>query len=77
MGKPNIRKYIILYWIHRYKRRTWGTETSKYPEEKKSTEIPVVAASETGPALKLILVQQNILESLTIVGDSPVCERLI
>ena len=29
---------------------TGGTETSKYPEEEKSTEIPGVAASETGPA---------------------------
>ena len=29
---------------------TGGTETSKYPEERKSTEIPGVAASETGPA---------------------------
>ena len=28
-------------------------ETSKYPEEKKSTEIPKVAASEIGLALKL------------------------
>ena len=27
---------------------TRGTETSKYPEEEKSTEIPGVAASETG-----------------------------
>ena len=33
-------------------RRTRGTETSKYPEEKKSTEIPLVAASERGLALK-------------------------
>ena len=31
---------------------TRGTETSKYPEEKKSTEIPSVAASERGAALK-------------------------
>ncbi len=30
---------------------TRGTETSKYPEEEKSTEIPGVAASETGPSL--------------------------
>ncbi|NCN21860.1 hypothetical protein FP741_25620 [Vibrio parahaemolyticus] len=30
-----------------------STETSKYPEEKKSTEIPKVAASEIGLALKL------------------------
>jgi hypothetical protein len=32
--------------------KTWGTETSKYPEEKKSTEIPLVVASERGAALK-------------------------
>ena len=29
--------------------RTEGTETSKYLEENKSTEIPLVAASERGP----------------------------
>jgi hypothetical protein len=32
---------------------TRGTEISKYPEEKKSTEIPSVATSESGSALKL------------------------
>ena len=32
---------------------TGGTETSKYPEEKKSTEIPPVAASERGGAQSL------------------------
>ena len=31
-------------------RRTWGTETSQYPEEEKSTEMPQVAASERGPS---------------------------
>ena len=30
--------------------RTRGSETSQYPEEKKSTEIPLVAASERGVA---------------------------
>ena len=30
--------------------RTRGTETSKYPEERKSTETPLVVASERGPA---------------------------
>ena len=35
-------------------KRTRGTETSKYPEEKKSTEIPQVAASERGAALKRV-----------------------
>jgi hypothetical protein len=29
---------------------TRGSETSQYPEEKKSTEIPLVAASERGIA---------------------------
>ena len=30
-------------------RRTRRTETSQYPEEKTSTEIPLVVASERGP----------------------------
>jgi hypothetical protein len=29
---------------------TRGSETSQYPEEEKSTEIPLVAASESGTA---------------------------
>jgi hypothetical protein len=32
-------------------KRTRGSETSQYPEEKKSTEIPLVVASERGKAL--------------------------
>ena len=36
---------------------TGGTETSKYPEERKSTETPGVAASETGPEPKPAHVQ--------------------
>ena len=32
--------------------KTRGTEPSKYPEEKKSTEIPQVVASERGTAQK-------------------------
>ena len=31
------------------KKRTRGTETSQYPEERKSTETPLVVASERGP----------------------------
>ena len=31
-------------------RNTRGPETSQYPEERKSTETPSVAASERGPA---------------------------
>ena len=40
-------------------RRTRRTETSKYPEEKKSTEIPLVAASERGVAEQYELVEQS------------------
>ena len=36
-------------------RRTWRTETSKYPEEKKSTEIPSVVASESGKKPKSMI----------------------
>ncbi len=53
-------------------RRTRGTETSKYPKEKKSIEIPKVAASEIGLALKLLMMQTKTLESVAIKGDSPV-----
>ena len=55
-------------------RRTGRTETSKYPEEKKSIEIPKVAASEIGLALKLLMTQVKILESIAIQGDSPVTD---
>ena len=33
-----------------YRRKTQGSEPSKYLQEKKSTEIPIVAASEVGRA---------------------------
>ena len=36
--------------MHRYKKATRGTETSKYPEEEKENSIPLVAASEEGRA---------------------------
>ena len=47
MGKPGRQRCRSL----RLRReRTRGTETSQYPEEEKSTEMPEVAASETGRA---------------------------
>ena len=36
--------------------RTGGTETSQYPKEEKSTEMPRVAASEIGGAQTNLLV---------------------
>ena len=50
MGQPSYLKNSCR------KAETRGTETSKYPEEKKSTEIPLVAASERGPAQLLNLI---------------------
>ena len=49
MGKPtalavSVDEYIV------YERQTQGTETSKYLKESKSTEIPLVVASESGVA---------------------------
>ncbi len=45
MGQPSVLK--IHYPI---RRQTRGTETSKYPQEKKITMIPQVVASERGLA---------------------------
>ena len=49
-GNPPARVSLTEY-IGQW-RRTEGTETSKYLEEKKSTEIPPVVASERGRACK-------------------------
>ncbi len=47
MGQPSIRRgYYTVYSGG----QTGGTETSKYPEEKKTKVIPWVAASERGAA---------------------------
>ena len=51
MGKPtrgNARVPMPEYIGH--EEASWGTETSKYPEEKKETSIPLVVASEKGSA---------------------------
>jgi hypothetical protein len=52
-GETHLSSIGIARSIHRRAKRTRGTETSQYPEEQKSTEIPSVAASERGLALKL------------------------
>ena len=44
---PN--KYFLPEYIG-FKEQTQGTETSKYLEERKSTDTPLVVASERGPA---------------------------
>ena len=54
------------------KKRTRGTETSQYLEERTSTETPLVVASERGPGQWPTLSQQNRMESRATAGDSPV-----
>ena len=47
MGEPTNVKPLVSY--NEYiviERVTWGTETSKYPEEKKEKSISLVVASE-------------------------------
>ena len=53
-------------------KRTRGTETSQYPEERTSTETPVVVASEPGPGQCSCEIKSNGMESPAIAGDSPV-----
>ena len=65
MGKPG-RKVIP------QGKRTQGTETSQYLEERTSIETPVVVASEPGPGQWHRVKNGKKLESFALVGDSPV-----
>ena len=51
---------------------TRRTETSQYPEERTSTETPLVVASERGSGQWPFVKNQNCLERQTRVGESPV-----
>ena len=81
MGKPGSR-----HGLSSERKGTRGTETSKYPEEEKSNEMPTVAASEEGRAQTMELrlhgvedlqqerkVYQKGLERPAREGESPVC----
>ena len=70
MGQPT--REGIPDRIHRSGRRTRGTETSQYPEEKTSTEIPRVVASESGVGQWFSANNRKRLERRAAVGDSPV-----
>ena len=88
MGEPgqgNAWSPMNEYIVH--EEGTRGSETSKYPEEKKENSIPLVVASEEGrgqtEGLRTLGVEGqrhetigdlNRLESLTGDGDSPVRE---
>ena len=49
MGQPTYGNAYVSYTESiGIEKETRGTETSKYPEEEKSNEMPTVAASEAG-----------------------------
>ena len=50
MGKPNLHQQVITLVV----KVSGRTETSKYPEEMKSTEIPLVVANERGRAQTML-----------------------
>ena len=92
MGKPVLRSFLKIFSVKKislrtaanhfkaeyigFKKQTRGSETSQYPEEKKSTETPLVVASERGPGQCLLQSNQNDLEKSTAGGESPVWVRV-
>ncbi len=56
-GNPLRKQYPV------YRKRTGRSETSQYPEEKKSTEISLVVANEREEAQNLDMWQLNQLGS--------------
>ena len=71
MGEPTTLVVSSAEYIGRAK-RTRGTETSKYPEERTSNETPLVVASERGPGQWLLCKNEKWMESHAKEGDSPV-----
>src|SRR5580704_6876463 len=65
------RRYELPNKIGGFK-RTRGTETSQYLEERTSTETPLVVASERGPGQWRFGDNRKRLEWRALVGDSPV-----
>ena len=67
---------IVMRYLHLNKigckKRTQGTETSKYLQERTSTETPQVVASERGPGQWQLWLKWKNLERFAVEGDSPV-----
>ena len=87
-GNPHEKTSCIHTPIHNVWKGTRGTETSKYPEEKKETSIPKVAASEMergqtgvracrghGLHLRFSEVNRTVLGKPAREGESPVREN--
>ena len=66
MGQPDLKGHACKG------KRTRGTETSQYLEERTSKETPRVVASESGRGQRFVEKNRNDLERSAIAGDSPV-----
>ena len=66
MGQPGLMDHACKG------KRTWGTETSQYLEERTSKETPRVVASESGSGQRFVEKNRNALERAATAGDSPV-----
>ena len=89
MGQPDGSDTVIRFM----RKLTRGTETSQYPEEKKTKVIAQVVASERALAQTTVVAtllwgcrtvgsvfgtdERKCLESHTAEGESPVCEECI
>ena len=74
MGQPSALRTA---WSFKLQAPTGGSETSQYPEEKKSNEISQVAASEREGAQKPPRFKRNGLERPGTQGDTPVRGRAV
>ena len=73
MGKPSAGNAALSRAEHIGPRKaSEGTETSQYLEERKSTETPLVVASERGLAQWHVCNNGKLLETSVKVGDNPV-----
>ena len=54
---------------------TWGSEPSQYPQEEKTTVIPLVAASERGTAQTIVLARWGCRARHTELQTNSVVER--
>ena len=70
-GNPHKKTLCTCAPIHNAQEGTRGTETSKYPEEKKENSNPRVAASERGPAQTGVRSTPGLRTAIKHAGSQP------
>ena len=71
MGKPNPQGLSLAEYIG-LRSKPGELKHLMYPEERTSTETPLVVASESGSGQWSSFKNRNVLEKTAIQGDSPV-----